>query len=120
MARDPTLRSPTTTALAYARSAMKEFGIAPNREEQFDAALAEKAAEAKPEKLAGDVVSVHRVGRTFRLKAGRGKDAEITVNDSTVIKKGRDAATFDQAITVGATLKIDVLDGVAVAITGKK
>lgn len=107
-------------AVAYARSAMKEFGIGPNREERFDASLAEKAAEAKPEKLKGDVVSVDPAGRTFKLKAGRGKEAEITVNDSTVIKKGKESATFDEAVSVGATLNVEVLNSVAVAITAKK
>lgn len=109
-------------AVAYARSAMKEFGICQNREERFDTAIAEKAAEVKPEKLKGDVASVDPVGRKFKLKAGRGQEAEIIVNDATVITKGKEPATFDEAITVGATLKIEVLNSVAVtvAVSAKK
>ena len=107
-------------AVAYARSAMKEFGISPNREERFNANLAEKAAESKPEKLKGEVVSVDRAGRTFKLKAGRSRDAEIAVHDSTVIKKGKEPTTFDEAVAVGATLNVEVLNSVAVAITAKK
>jgi CRISPR-associated protein Csb1 len=107
-------------AVAYARSAMNEFGIGPNREERFDASLAEKAAEAKPDKLKGDVVSVDMAGRTFKLKVGRGKEAEVIVNDATVIKKGKEPATFDEVVTVGATVKAEVLNNIAVAIDTKK
>ncbi len=59
-------------------------------------------------------------GRTFKLKAARGKEAEITVDDSTVIKRGKEPATFDEAVAVGATLNVEVLNNLALAITAKK
>lgn len=107
-------------AVEYAREAMKKFGIGKDREERFDASLAEKAGEAKPDKVKGEIVSVDVAGKTFKLKAGRGKEIEITSNDMTAIMKGKDAATFETAVTVGATLNLEVLNGVAVKITGKK
>jgi CRISPR-associated protein Csb1 len=107
-------------AIAYARSAKNEFGVSPNREESFDASLAEKAAEAKVEKRKGEVVAADLVGKTFKLKVNRGAEVEVVVNDSTVVKKGKEPATFDDVVTVGARLSVDVLNGIAVAITAKR
>ena len=107
-------------AVAYAHCAAKEFGIGPNREERFDAALGERAAEAKPDKLKGEVVSVNLDKRSFKLKATRGKESEVTANDATVIKKGKDLANFDEVVAVGTTLNVEVADSVALAITVKK
>lgn len=107
-------------ALTYARLAAKEFRIGKDREERFDASLAEKAGEAKPEKLKGEVVSVDVAAKKLKLKAGRGKEVEIAANDATAIIKGKDTVTFEVAVTVGAVLNLEVLNGVAVSITAKK
>lgn len=107
-------------AVGYARTAMKGFGIGPNREEQFDVSVAQKAAESKPEKLKGDVVALDSAGRTFRLKQVRGKVSEIAVNDSTIITKGKETATFDAIVALGAALNVEVLNGVATVITAKR
>jgi CRISPR-associated protein Csb1 len=107
-------------AVKYVRAALKEFRIGKDREERFDATLAEKAGEAKPEKVKGEVISVDVDGKKFKLRVGRGKEIEITATNTTAITKGKDATTFEAAVTVGATLKLDVMSGVAVTITGKK
>lgn len=106
-------------ALTYARAAAKEFGVGKGREEPFDATLAEKAGEAKLEKVKGDVTSVDLAGKKFKLKV-KGKEVEFTANNETVVLKGKEASTFDAVVTVGAKLDIEVRAGVTVSITTKK
>jgi hypothetical protein len=104
-------------ALKYVRAALKEFPIRTGREERFDASLAEKAGEAKPEKVNGKVVSVE--GKKFKLKPGRGKEIEISATDATKITRGQEGTTFETVVTVGATLNLEVINGVAISIASK-
>jgi CRISPR-associated protein Csb1 len=107
-------------AIRFAREAMKQFGIKPNKEHPFDATLAEKASEAKPEKVKGaQVVSVDAANKTFKINV-RGKETEIGSNAGTKITKAKQPATFEAIVTVGAILELDVLKGVAVTINAKK
>jgi CRISPR-associated protein Csb1 len=109
-----------TAAIEYARDAMRAFGIESGREEPFDVGLAEKAGEARAEKIKGNVVFVDLAGKKFRLKPAKGNEIEIQVNDDTVIKKGKISSTLDAAVTVGATLNVELLKGIAIAIVAKK
>lgn len=106
-------------AVGYARFAKTEFGIGKNREEPFDLGRAEQASESKPEKHKGTVVEVDAAKGFVRLKAARGKELDIVVNNKTAIKKGKEPATFE-AVTIGASLNVEVLSGVAVTITVTK
>lgn len=108
-------------ALKYALEAMEKFGInATERAKEFDATLAEKASEAKPENLKGaEVVTVDAAGKKFKVKHKK-KELEVKTNANTAIKKGKEPAEFEAVVTPGAKLDLEVLDGVAVSITGKK
>ena len=106
--------------LKYARAAAKEFGIGKNREERFDASLAEKAGEAKLEKFNGSTVTaVDLSASKFKAKKGA-KHLEFSVSSTTVIVKGEAAASFESVVVAGAKLDIEYISGAAVKITGKK
>lgn len=107
-------------AVGYAREAMTKFGIQPNKEQPFDVSMAEKASEAKAEKMNGaEVLSVDAVTKKFKVKVKQ-KESEVSTNVETVIKKGKDQADFEAVVTVGAKLNLEVLNGVAISITAKK
>ena len=107
-------------AVGYARAAMTTFGIHPNKEQPFDAAIAEKASEAKPEKINGaEVLSVDYASKKFTIKVKQG-ESEVSTSGDTEIKKGKDQAEFETVVTVGAKVNLKVLNGVAVSITTKK
>ncbi|MFA7236699.1 MAG: type I-U CRISPR-associated RAMP protein Csb1/Cas7u [Phycisphaeraceae bacterium] len=104
----------------YARDAMKEFGIQPNKEQPFDVSIAEKASEAKPEKMNGaEVVSVDTAGKTFKVKFKK-KESDVSTNTDTIIQKGNEVAAFEAVVILGAKLNLKVLNGMAVTITAKK
>ncbi|MBI2806677.1 MAG: type I-U CRISPR-associated protein Cas7 [Planctomycetes bacterium] len=108
-------------AQTYAAAAAAAFGVGKDDEQPFDAAIAEKAAE-KPDKVKGDVVSVDATARTLTLKTGRGKDIKevgIVTTDTTKFQKGKEDATFETVVTVGAKLDVEVVSGAAVKVAGK-
>jgi CRISPR-associated protein Csb1 len=106
-------------ALKYARDAAKEFRVGMNREERFDASLAEKASEAKVEKFnASTVMSVDSAANKFKAKKGT-KQLDVSVTAATVFKKGDDAATFESVVMTGAKLDIEHVNGVATKISSK-
>ncbi|MDY3556758.1 hypothetical protein R5W24_005928, partial [Gemmata sp. JC717] len=106
-------------AVKYVRAALKEFRIGKDREEQFDATLAEKAGEAKVEKLNGAVVvSVDGAANKFKAKKGT-KKIELSVTSATVITNGEEPATFDTVVVNGAKLDIEHMNGAALKIIGK-
>jgi len=107
-------------AVGYAREALKEFKIQPNKEQPFDAAVAEKASEGKAEKMNGaEVLSVDADSKKFKVKVKQ-REFEVSTNADTVIKKGKDQAEFETVVTIGAKVNLEVLNGVAVSITAKK
>jgi len=107
-------------AVNYTREAMKAFGIQPGKDNPFDVTIAEKASEAKPDKIKGaEVVSVDAAGKKFKIKV-KGKESEVATNGDTAIKKGKEPATFEAIVITGAKLDLEVLQGVAITITGKK
>jgi CRISPR-associated protein Csb1 len=106
-------------ALAYARVAAQAFKIGPNREERFDAIIADQASEEKPVKMKGEVVSVDAGSKTFQIKV-KAKEHDIIVNEQTVITKDKQPATFETALTVGCSANLEVLKGIALNIAVKK
>lgn len=105
-------------ALKYAQAAKTAFGIGANREERFDASLAEKTAEGKVEKFSGFTVqSVEAPTSKFKAKKGQ-KQFECSVNATTAITKGTEPAGFD-SVVVGAKVDAEVLNGVAIKVTIK-
>ena len=108
-------------AVKYARDAKKEFRIdASERVNEFDVTLAEKASEAKPEKLSGaEVLSVDAAGKQFRIKFKK-KELEVNTNPETTIMKGKEPAAFEAVVMPGAKLNLEVLQGMAITITAKK
>lgn len=107
-------------AVKYAREAMKKFGVeSGKRTVAFDPSIAEKASEAKPEKIKGaEVLSVDTAAKKFKVKAD-GKEHEITTTDDTKFKKKNKAATFEAVVVVGAKLDLEVLNSVAVSVNAK-
>ncbi|MBA4192326.1 MAG: type I-U CRISPR-associated protein Cas7 [Planctomycetaceae bacterium] len=105
-------------ALKYARAAAKEFKIGKNREEKFDASLAEKAGEVKMETVKVEVTSIDVAGNKFKAKKGS-KKLEFSMTSATAITKGDEAATFDSVVKVGTKLDIEHTGGVASKITGQ-
>lgn len=107
-------------AVRYAREAMTKFGIQPNKEQPFDASIAEKASEAKAERInRAEVLSVDGGGKKFKVKIKQ-KESDVSVNLDTVIKKGKNLAEFEDVVAVGAKVNLEVLNGVAVSIIAKK
>jgi CRISPR-associated protein Csb1 len=108
-------------AIKYATEAKKEFGIdTAERTKEFDAALAEKAGEAKVEKLKGaEVLSVDAAAKQFKIKVKRNV-LDVSTNADTTIKKGTEAVTFEAVVVPKAKLDLEVLQGVAITITSKK
>lgn len=107
-------------AVEYAREAMTKFGIQSSKEQPFNASIAEKASEVKPERMNGaEVMSVDADGSKFKVKFKQ-KDFEISRREDTAVKKGKDQAEFEAVVTVGAKLNLEVLNGVAISITAKK
>jgi CRISPR-associated protein Csb1 len=106
-------------ALEYARDAARAFRVGKNREERFDAALAEKAGEAKVEKVNSAVVqSVDIANNKFKVKKGN-KQFDIATTSATAITKGDEVMTFTAAVVAGTKLDIEHVGGTAVKITVK-
>ncbi|XZE22236.1 type I-G CRISPR-associated RAMP protein Csb1/Cas7g [Pirellulaceae bacterium SH449] len=105
-------------ALAYTREALEHFDIRKTElEKEFILSNAEKASEAKPEKLRKqEVVWVDADVKTFTVK---GSETQIGTTVETTIKKGKADAAFGDVVKVGALLDIDVLNNVAKVIKGK-
>jgi len=103
-------------AKSFATLAAKAFVIGGNRAERFDATLAEKAAEGKPEKLKGEVVSLDATTNSFKLKLAKGGESVVTTNSTTKFLKGKDDADFDTVISVGAKLDVKIIADVAIIV----
>jgi CRISPR-associated protein Csb1 len=107
-------------AVAYARQAKQQFGIQSDKEHPFDVAIAEKAGEATPEKVKGaQVVWVDAVNKRFKIKV-KGRETEVATNADTKVTKGKEPASFEAVIMVGAKLNLEVLQGVAISVAAKK
>jgi CRISPR-associated protein Csb1 len=110
-------------AKKYAEVAAKAFGVGKNRDVAFDRGLAEKDIKGESDKAKGEVASLDTTEKRLKLKIGKGKDREeidVTTNDSTVFMKGKEESTFDKVVAVGAKLEVEVVNGIAVKVTGKK
>ena len=105
-------------ALKFARDAVKEFPIGKNREERFDASLAEKAGEPKLEKVNGCKVTFVDAGANkFKAKKGP-KTHDFSVSPATVILKGEDVSSFEDVVVADAKLNVEHFGGAATKITG--
>lgn len=107
-------------AKSYATNAANAFAIGKDDEKRFDASLAEKASEAKPEKMTGKITNVDPATRRFKLHSGKGgaaQEVEVSVSDSTIIQKGKESSSFELAIVMGAKVKVEHVNGVASKIT---
>ena len=110
-------------AKQYAEAAAKEFGVGTNRAVAFDKKLAEKEIKGGEEKIKGEVASLDAAEKKFKLKTGKGKDQkeiDVLTNDSTAFLKGKVESTFEQVVAAGAKLDVEVTNGVAVKVAGKK
>ena len=106
--------------LTFAQTASKAFQVAEGRAEPFSAALAAKAAEGKPEKVKGEIVSVEVEQKTFVVRDSKKKDIEIKTTESTKFTSGKDEGTFEGVVLPQAKVDIEVLSGVAVSVSGKR
>lgn len=129
--KPPVLNEPTITR--FATLAARQFGIdpsrdltkkaSPDREVSFDKELAKKDIKGDSEKLKGEVVSVDADNKklVFRIgKKGDQKEVAIQVSENTAYVKGKDESTFDAMVVAGAKLDIEVANGVATKVIGKK
>jgi hypothetical protein len=107
--------------IAYGRAATKEFGIdTTKREATFDAAMAESAGEAKPEKLnAAEILSVDSASKKFKVKHKK-RELEVGTSAGTVITEGKESAAFEAVVRPGAKVNLELLNGMATAINAKK
>lgn len=105
-------------ALAYARAAAKAFNVWAGDTKEFNALIAEKAAEDAVEKFGGFTVTT--VDANTKKVAGKkgNKKFECTVSASTIITKGNEAASFE-AVAVNSKVDAVILSGVAVKINIK-
>ena len=110
-------------AKRYAEAAAKVFVVGEDRDVVFDKKLAEKDIKGDEEKLKGEVVSLDPAEKKFKLKSGKAKEQkeiDVATNNSTSFMKGKVESDFDQVVVVGAKLDVEVINGVAIKVTGKK
>ncbi|MEQ1903858.1 MAG: type I-U CRISPR-associated RAMP protein Csb1/Cas7u [Pirellulaceae bacterium] len=130
-AKPPVLNPPII--IQFARLAAEQFGLDPNRdltkkalpdrEVPFSKELAKKDIKGDTEKLKGEVVSVDADNKKFVVRIGKKgdqKEVEIQVSENTAYTKGKDDSTFDAMVVAGAKLDIEVANGVAIKVIGKK
>ncbi|MGO9108696.1 MAG: hypothetical protein ACLP9L_05635 [Thermoguttaceae bacterium] len=94
-----------------------------NRDVAFDKKLAEKDIKGDEEKLKGEVVSVDPVEKKIKLNVGKKNkpmEIEVTTNEATCFLKGKEASLFEEVVVLGDKLDVELANGVAVKITGKK
>lgn len=105
-------------ALAYALDARGNFSVrTTDLEKEFIQSSAEKASEGAPEKLKKQVVAwVDLLAKTFQVK---GRAMQINVTDETSIKKGKVDAAFEDVVTLGASVDIELVNNVARSVKGK-
>jgi CRISPR-associated protein Csb1 len=108
-----------THPLEFAKAVSKEFNVAEGRQGPFSAELAVKAGEGKPEKLTGEIVSANIEMKTLILLDTKKAEHEISTNDSTTYKRGKDTATFEAVVQPKTKVDVMVLSGVATSITSK-
>jgi CRISPR-associated protein Csb1 len=122
-----------TIITRFAIVAAEQFGIDPNRdltkttlpdrEVSFDKELAKKDIKGDNEKLKGDVITFDADNKTFVVRVGKKgdqKEADIRTDENTAFAKGKDNSTFDAVIVAGAKLDVELANGIAVKVTGKK
>lgn len=120
-------------ALGYAKLAARDFGIDPRRDVsqnalpdrivQFRTDLAQKDINGDTEKVKGDVISFDAGESRFKLSVGKKnhlKEMDVTTNDNTTFVKGKEESTFDVVVVQGATLNVEMTNGIAVKVIGKK
>lgn len=122
-------------ATQYAEAAAKAFGLnpkrtikaskeGPDREVPFEQTLAAKDIRGDGQKLKGKVVSLDTAEKKFTLKKagkkGQQKDIEVATSDSTSFQRGTEESTFDEVVIQGATIDVEVNNGIAVKVIGKK
>jgi len=120
----------------FAILAARQFGIDPDRDRtknelpdrivSFSKELAKtdiKGDAGNTEKLkAAEVISLDAKAQRFTVKIdldGELKEVVIDTNEKTKFKKGRSNKTFDELVTIGAKLDVEVTNEVAVKVTGK-
>jgi CRISPR-associated protein Csb1 len=107
-------------ALQYARNSANAFKVGKGREEPFDPAMAERASEAKPDKLKGEVIQLDPTTRSFKLRMAKGKESELTTDSSTKFQKGKEDSNFESVVMAGAKVDVESLAGLAVRVAAKK
>ena len=120
-------RKPATitheAALSYAASAATAFGVGESRTVEFDKERARRDVEGGAEKVKGEVILVDAGEKKFKLnisKTNEPKEIDVATNDSTDYLKGRVKSAFDQVVAKGAKVDVELANGVAVKVTGKK
>lgn len=106
--------------LEFAKAASTEFKVAEGRVAPFSAVLAAKAAEGKPEKVKGDIVSVNAEEKSFTVRDAKKTEIAIKTTESTKFTSGKDDGTFESVVLPQTKVDIEVLSGVAISVSGKK
>ena len=110
-------------AKRYAEAAASEFGVGINRDVAFDKKLAEKDIKGDEEKLKGEVVSLDPVEKKLKLNVGKKNkpiEIDVTTNETTNFFKGKEASHFEAVVVLGDKLDVELANGVAVKVSGKK
>ena len=110
-------------AKRYAEAAASEFGVGINRDVAFDKKLAEKDIKGDEEKLKGEVVSLDPVEKKLKLNVGKKNkpiEIDVTTKETTNFFKGKEASHFEAVVVLGDKLDVELANGVAVKVSGKK
>lgn len=120
-------------AKQYAEVTARTFGLdpkrtigpseeGPDRDVQFDQALAARDIKGDGEKLKGEVASLDPLEQKFTLKTGKKgqqKEIEVATSDSTTFQRGKEDSTFHEVIVQSAKVEVEVNNGMALKVIGK-
>jgi len=107
----------------YAEAAASKFGVGKNRDVTFDKKLAEKDIKGDEDKLKGEVLSLDPAEKNLKLNVGKKNkpmEIDVTTDERTSFLKGKEESFFEEVVILGAKLDVELANGVAVKITGKK
>ncbi len=102
-------------ALKYATAAAEAFGVGASQTVPFDPvrATADVSGDAIAGSATGEVKAVATNKKGFTLKP----NTKLKVNDATVYTKSGEPSKFEDVLTVGAFVSVEIVDKVAVKVS---
>ena len=106
-------------ALKYAEKAAEAFVVGSSKTVPFDTERAKKDVKgeaAQGNSANGKISAVDAAAHTFTVGKGA-KKLVVTVSDATKYLKGAAESNFNDVVVKGATVEVELADGVAVKVT---